>query len=590
MEHLYGVEVAQKGPSLLEAQCRLAWDIQEQRGITIKKVPVQFGRVCAFGDFNGDSNTDILVQRGRNLTVLLQDNELLNVLEEGVFKNSTTFRVGDETVECSLGDFNGDTKLDILPCHCASPLGDHLAEIVFMDTTTTSSGSYLTPRMWGRFKNGWRETPTVISQIPGEHQFVGAPMAADFDADGLIELLVPICRKADCKQVTEFANWQYTRDSMMLFRVGDFSLDGYPDLVATLVEKQSLGQIKVIDNIPCTNCDRNGTRRFEINKSVFIQPKEVALGEIKMASFFDLKEDGNLDILIEYKPFEGDTKFSFIPCDDKGDVTFLKVQVFTNICGKRCDPTSKELGSGVSWSGACASFSMSDGWGGSLKSASCQIPATTHRALAPPYVLFGLGRSPNFVDESSPPPIQLTNAANHQSLLGNHRKSSVAQSLDHILGRGRSSSVLKACSTRVIVIYVVVEALSMRSGRHYEENPKYFGIKLGTYDYRDDNEDEPVNFTNHIQPICISKSMKQITPKSMGFVTGWGTTTEGGQVSNKLRQVAVPFLSEKECEKEYKGEIDETMTCAGRKGIDSCQNREKIHSFILNAQQNALQV
>ncbi|RCN41608.1 FG-GAP repeat protein, partial [Ancylostoma caninum] len=472
---------------------------------TVKKVPVQFGRVCAFGDFNGDSNTDILVQRGTNLTVLLQDNELLNVLEEGVFKNSTTFRVGDETVECSLGDFNGDTKLDVLvsmkkrkeyhhsvwistatrdsfvehklavlssqalaidvdgngwhdvlgfypngsmycmtfsrdgspafDCNYLFPgfirmepypgvphlfadfTGDHLAEIVFMDTTTTSSGTYLTPRMWGRFKNGWRETPTVISQIPGEHQFVGAPMAADFDADGLIELLVPICRKADCKQVTEFANWQYTRgwstnafdlqnfnilpdeDSLMLFRVGDFSLDGYPDLVATLVEKQSLGQIKVIDNIPCTNCDRNGTRRFEINKSIFIQPKEVALGEIKMASFFDLKEDGSLDILTEYKPYEGDTKFSFIPCDDKGDVTFLKVQVFTNICGKRCDPTSKELGSGVSWSGACASFSMSDGWGGSLKSASCQLPATTHRALAPPYVLFGLGRSPNFVDE-----------------------------------------------------------------------------------------------------------------------------------------------------------------------------------------------
>ncbi|VDK59031.1 unnamed protein product [Cylicostephanus goldi] len=58
-----------------------------------------------------------------------------------------------------------------------------------------------------------------------------------------------------------------------------------------------------------------------------------------------------------------------------------------------------DLGSGVSWSGACASFSMSDGWGGSLKGASCQLPASTHRALAAPYVLFGLGRSPNFVDE-----------------------------------------------------------------------------------------------------------------------------------------------------------------------------------------------
>ncbi|VDM69382.1 unnamed protein product [Strongylus vulgaris] len=60
---------------------------------------------------------------------------------------------------------------------------------------------------------------------------------------------------------------------------------------------------------------------------------------------------------------------------------------------------SSYSGSGVSWSGACASFSMSDGWGGSLKSAACQLPASTHRALAAPYVLFGLGRSPNFVDE-----------------------------------------------------------------------------------------------------------------------------------------------------------------------------------------------
>ncbi|KAK5978488.1 FG-GAP repeat protein, partial [Trichostrongylus colubriformis] len=405
-------------------------------------------------------------------------------LEEGVFTNSTSFRVGDDTVECSLGDFNGDTKLDVLvstkkkrsyhhSVWISSPLGDsfveqklavlssqalaidvdgngwhdvlgffengsmycetfssagtvahscnylfpgfsrldpypkvphlfvdltgdHLAEIVFMDSTVNDGVRYLTPRMWGRFKNGWRETPTAINQIPGDHQFVGAPLAADFDADGLIELLVPICRKEDCKQSFNILS---DEDSLMLFRVGDFSLDGYPDLVATLVEKQSLGQIKVIDNVLCTNCDRNGTRRFEINKSIFIQPKEVALGEIKMASFFDLKEDGNLDILIEYKPFEGETKFSFIPCDDKGDVTFLKVTVFTNVCGKDCKMLPKELGSGISWGGACASFSMSDGWGGSLKSSACQIPAGTHRALAPPYVLFGLGRSPNFVDE-----------------------------------------------------------------------------------------------------------------------------------------------------------------------------------------------
>ncbi|KHJ87092.1 trypsin, partial [Oesophagostomum dentatum] len=82
---------------------------------------------------------------------------------------------------------------------------------------------------------------------------------------------------------------------------------------------------------------------------------------------------------------------------------------------------------------------------------------------------------------------------------------------------------------------------------------------------------EPVNFTDHIHPICVPKVLEKITPKSKGFVTGWGATSEGGEISNKLRQVLVPFLNQKECECEYEGEIDDTMVCAGRKGIDSCQ-------------------
>ncbi|CAJ0593929.1 unnamed protein product [Cylicocyclus nassatus] len=171
----------------------------------------------------------------------------------------------------------------------------------------------------------------------------------------------------------------------MLFRVGDFSLDGYPDLLAVLVEKQSLGQIKEV---------RNQQERLHSTKGGSARRNQDG---VVLRS--EGKEDGSLDILIEYKPFEGDTKFSFIYCDDKGDVTFLKVQVFTNVCGKHCEPSSKEVGFSVSWSGACTSFSVSDGWGGSLKGASCQLPSSTHRALAAPYLLFGLGRSPNFVDE-----------------------------------------------------------------------------------------------------------------------------------------------------------------------------------------------
>ncbi|KAK6039825.1 trypsin [Cooperia oncophora] len=65
--------------------------------------------------------------------------------------------------------------------------------------------------------------------------------------------------------------------------------------------------------------------------------------------------------------------------------------------------------------------------------------------------------------------------------------------------------------------------------------------------------------------------MNPVEDNQSGYVTGWGVTKEGGSVSSKLRQVMVPFLSPKECEIEYKGEIDGTMVCAGRKDIDSCQ-------------------
>ncbi|VDD93999.1 unnamed protein product [Enterobius vermicularis] len=148
----------------------------------------------------------------------------------------------------------------------------------------------------------------------------------------------------------------------------------------------------------------------------------------------------------------------------------------------------------------------------------------------------------------------------------------------------------------------------------YEDSPEFFGVKLGTYKYYDTNEDGemirdvekiykhpkyknpkrysndislihvrkssitaskprgPVNYTDHIQPICLPKSVKDIVVEGkLAYVTGWGATSEGGDVSDELRQVHVPFLNMSHCKKEYPGRIDETMECAGAEGKDSCQ-------------------
>ncbi len=58
----------------------------------------------------------------------------------------------------------------------------------------------------------------------------------------------------------------------------------------------------------------------------------------------------------------------------------------------------------------------------------------------------------------------------------------------------------------------------------------------------------------------------------IGTVTGWGSTSEGGNVSNTLQEVNVPIVSNATCNESY-GSITTNMICAGyaEGGKDSCQ-------------------
>lgn len=159
------------------------------------------------------------------------------------------------------------------------------------------------------------------------------------------------------------------------------------------------------------------------------------------------------------------------------------------------------------------------------------------------------------------------------------------------------------CGGTIIAPEWIMSAAHCVAG--YENYPEFFGVKLGTYKYYDNAETGevvrdvdvihkhpkygtpkrysndislihikggPVNYTDHIQPICIPRSVADVVLEGkLAYVTGWGSVSEGGEVSNELRQVHVPFLNMSHCEREYPGQIDDTMECAGRKGVDSCQ-------------------
>jgi len=138
----------------------------------------------------------------------------------------------------------------------------------------------------------------------------------------------------------------------------------------------------------------------------------------------------------------------------------------------------------------------------------------------------------------------------------------------------------------------------------YVNHPERFHMKVGVYDYHSTNEpgevvtnvtriimhpqygkpkqfshdmsllqlSQPLDFTDHIQPVCLPANVDDLLVEGKDmFVTGWGATSEGGGVSSQLRQVVVPSLSMDHCQQEYPNQVDDTMICAGRRGVDSCQ-------------------
>nr|XP_037867296.1 37-kDa protease isoform X1 [Bombyx mori] len=75
-----------------------------------------------------------------------------------------------------------------------------------------------------------------------------------------------------------------------------------------------------------------------------------------------------------------------------------------------------------------------------------------------------------------------------------------------------------------------------------------------------------------LRPVCLPSSGLSYNNYT-GVVTGWGTTEEGGSVSNALQEVKVPIVTNEECRKGYGDRITDNMICAGEPegGRDACQ-------------------
>ncbi|XP_041437109.1 transmembrane protease serine 2 [Xenopus laevis] len=82
-------------------------------------------------------------------------------------------------------------------------------------------------------------------------------------------------------------------------------------------------------------------------------------------------------------------------------------------------------------------------------------------------------------------------------------------------------------------------------------------------------------FTNNLRPVCLPNVGMPWAAGQPCWISGWGTTSEGGNLSPTLKAASVPLISSTICNQAsvYGGAISSTMICAGylSGGTDTCQ-------------------
>ncbi|CAG7718639.1 unnamed protein product [Allacma fusca] len=167
-----------------------------------------------------------------------------------------------------------------------------------------------------------KELDKVIRVGKISPQRIGSLMFLDVDQSGKIIPLIPFCSDKDCQRSgiiildndefkilnIKFADSRNTTwgflvpdintpyEETITLRVGDFDLDGFPDLigtVATVGSSSHKSQAVVFLNVPCTHRECNYTRTYSLNFDLL-----ASYDDVVSAVFYDFYDNGLLDVML----------------------------------------------------------------------------------------------------------------------------------------------------------------------------------------------------------------------------------------------------------------------------------------------------
>lgn len=274
--------------------------------------------------------------------------------------------------------------------------------------------------VWRHHTTGWHLKST--NPLPGA-VYVGQAIVVDLESSGHLQLIVPVCYDNKCQNsslllLVDNVGWVpvllEAEDSVegvwgfrvpesgdvygetIVARVGDYNLDGYPDLLMSLARKDgSLASLRsfLLENVACppaANCATS--RAFSAQWRTFAD-----LSNSPAAAFFDFGDDGLLDALVVHR-VDGSYVVSAEANSPDYDALFLKVTVISGGCLANCSH-GVHLPYGTNRPGPTVRGLLTLTDGSVRRFAAGQLWQSAHHSLQLPYAVFGLGRSPNFVDQ-----------------------------------------------------------------------------------------------------------------------------------------------------------------------------------------------
>jgi integrin alpha FG-GAP repeat containing protein 1 len=362
------------------------------------------------GDFDGDGKVELLVQTdNKRKFIYYKANGTSSTFEQSGYKNKLAVGYAHSVV-----DMNNDMMPDLM--------------------LTADSGGALQFELWtkDRFDLQYSLESVYDSPIKDSKVIYGQSLFADFDSDGKLEHLLPACRDSKCEESVIFmykdGNWTdlkadfndyrfippseakgFWGDTSISMKAGDYNLNGFLDLLTVMRKYDSKSKkyesyAVVLQNVFNGYTDK--THTFEPTFKIDTQINSLfQFDNVIQASFFDLYDDGYLDILLVTKNETSDYQITAMKNEYYDDVYFIKVMVLPGMCDiSKCPFQS--LPYGLNNPGAMVrvnttSLKTNEYTSTQLVLYGAQMSQSAYMSLQLPYTIFGLGTTPNFVEHLS---------------------------------------------------------------------------------------------------------------------------------------------------------------------------------------------